>query len=74
MNTAQMRKMKVEEIEKEITQAYVELKNTRDEISSGKEKDVSKSLKIRRNIARMLTVLNEMRQADEQSNSKKEEK
>mgnify|MGYP006908401974 CR=1 FL=1 len=52
MNTAQIRKMKVEELEKEIAQAYAQLKNTRDEISSGKEKDVSKSLKIRNETGR----------------------
>ena len=74
MKIAEIRKMKAAEIEKEVAHAYDELKNSSDDISSGKEKDVSKSLKIRRKIARMLTVLNETKNEAEISKSDKKEK
>lgn len=57
MRADDIRKMIVEEIKKEITRAYMELKNTTEAIKTGKEKNVNKSLNMRRNIARMLTVL-----------------
>ncbi|HRI06072.1 MAG TPA: 50S ribosomal protein L29 [Candidatus Dojkabacteria bacterium] len=57
MRADDIRKMTVEEIKKEITRAYMELKNTTEAIKTGKEKNVNKSLNMRRNIARMLTVL-----------------
>ena len=57
MRADEIRKMTVEEIQKEITRAYMELRNLSDAIKTGKEKNVNKSLNMRRNIARMLTVL-----------------
>ncbi len=57
MRADEIRKMTVEDIKKEITKLYLELRNLNDAIRSGKEKNVSKNLNIRRNIARMLTVL-----------------
>ncbi|KKR05649.1 MAG: 50S ribosomal protein L29 [candidate division WS6 bacterium GW2011_GWF2_39_15] len=57
MKADEIRKMSVEDIKKEITSAYMELKNVTDNIRVGKEKNVRKSLNIKRNIARMLTVL-----------------
>ncbi len=61
MKMAEIRKMKIEEIEKEITHQYLELKNIKSSIRLGKESDVSKNLKIKRNIARMLTVLTQLK-------------
>lgn len=57
MRADEIRKMTAEDIKKEITKQYLELRNLNDAIKSGKEKKVSKNLNIRRNIARMLTVL-----------------
>ena len=59
MKTSEIRKLKKEELEKQIAEQKEEFYKTSDEVQSGKEKDLGKSLKIRRNIARMLTVLNE---------------
>lgn len=60
MKIGEIRNMKKEEIEKQIAQLYSDLRNTNLDILSGKEKDVKKGLKIRKIIARMLTVLKEM--------------
>lgn len=57
MRADDIRKMSVDDIKKELTSLYLELRNVSDAIRTGKEKNVSKSLNIRRNIARMLTVL-----------------
>ncbi|MBI2357169.1 50S ribosomal protein L29 [Candidatus Dojkabacteria bacterium] len=57
MRADEIRKMTVEEIKKEITSQYMELKNITDSIRIGKEKNIAKCLNIKRNIARMLTVL-----------------
>lgn len=59
MDIARIRKMKKDEIEKAVIENYTELKNIGNDVRVGKEKDSTKSLKIKRNIARMLTVLSE---------------
>ncbi len=59
MEIAKIRKMSKEELSKSIIEGYTELKNIGNDLRTGKEKDSTKSLKIKRNIARMLTVLNE---------------
>ena len=59
MDVKDLRKKTEEELKKEISQSYLELKNVMEDIRTGKEKNVKKGLKIRKNIARMLTVLNE---------------
>jgi ribosomal protein L29 len=63
MTTDDIRKMTVDEIKKELTSQYLELRNISDLIRSGKEKNVSKNLNIKRNIARMLTVLRQKQTA-----------
>jgi ribosomal protein L29 len=60
MKATEIRKMSREDVVKQLVQQYAEVRNIQDQIRTGKEKDSSKSLKIKRNIARMLTVLNEM--------------
>lgn len=73
MKAGEIRKMNREDITKQLTQQYAELRNTQDDIRTGKEKDASKTLKIKRNIARMLTVLQEMPEvsSEEKIKSKK---
>jgi len=55
-----IKKMGKEEIGKNLDQNYVELGRIKEGIRTGKEKDVKKSLKIRKNIARMLTALKDL--------------
>jgi ribosomal protein L29 len=73
MKATEIREMKREDVVKQLTQQYAELRNIQDNIRTGKEKDSSKTLKIKRNIARMLTVLTEMPEvsSDEKIKSKK---
>lgn len=63
MNSDEIRKMSVDEIKKELTSLQVQLRDTSDAIRSGKEKNVAKNLNIKRNIARMLTVLRQKQNA-----------
>lgn len=60
MRPTAIRKMEKSSIEKELQKMEAELVEISENIRMGKEKDVRKSLKIKRNIARMLTVLKEM--------------
>lgn len=60
MKVSAIRKMEEVSLRSEIKKAYEDLKTSSDQIRTGKEKDPKKSLKIKRNIARMLTVLQEL--------------
>lgn len=60
MFASEYRKMKTEELQKEIDKKSDEYVQIKEDIMRGKEKDVRKSLKLRREIAKMLTVLTEM--------------
>ena len=59
MKVTAIRKMEESSLKSEVAKMYEELNKSREEIRLGKEKDPKKSLKIKRNIARMLTVLHE---------------
>ncbi len=60
MKATAVRKMEESAIRKELVKLYEDLKQSVEDTRLGKEKDSQKSLKIKRNIARMLTVLREM--------------
>lgn len=60
MKASAIRKMEKDAIEKETKKLQEELFSSYESVRLGKEKDVRKTLKIKRNIARMLTVLKEM--------------
>lgn len=59
MGIKDMRKLKVEELVAEELKQRDEYSKARAAVSKGKEKDVKKSLKIKRNLARILTVIRE---------------
>jgi ribosomal protein L29 len=59
MEIKDMKKMKKEELEKELQKMENELQVVKKDVRSGKEKNVKKSLRIKKNIARIHTVLNE---------------
>lgn len=59
MEIKEIKKLNIEELEKEIEKFRKELFQARKEIRDGKEKDVRKGLRIKRIIARIQTVLNE---------------
>lgn len=60
MKATAVRKMEESAIRKELVKLYEDLKQSVEDTRLGKERDSQKSLKIKRNIARMLTVLREM--------------
>ncbi len=60
MKATAIRKMEEAAIRSEIVKLGEELAGLNSALRLGKEKDSAKSLKIKRNIARMLTVLREM--------------
>lgn len=60
MKITAIRKMEEGAIKQEIAKLRADLLQTKVDLRLGKEKDVKKGLKIKRNIARMLTVLKEM--------------
>ena len=60
MRPSAIRKMEEGALRTELTKLYEQLMQSKNDIRLGKEKDTQKSLKIKRNIARMLTVLREM--------------
>lgn len=60
MFASEYRKMKKAELQKEIDKKTEEYIQAKEDIMRGKEKDVRKSLKLRREIAKMLTVLPEL--------------
>lgn len=68
MKMDDIRKLKKEELKKELGSLKAELVTAKKEIKSGKEKNVRKGLRIKKNIARIRTVLNEL----EKENGKKE--
>lgn len=59
MKVSAIRKMEESSLQSELKKMYQELIKCKEDIRIGKEKDFRKSLKIKRNIARMLTVLHE---------------
>ncbi len=65
MNIQEMKKLNKQELLKELGVLKQELETSKADISSGKEKNVRKSLRIKRNIARIQTVLNELETKDE---------
>lgn len=60
MKTSAIRKMEEDAIKVELQKLRDQFLQSRNDIRLGKEKDTMKSLKIKRNIARMLTVLSQM--------------
>jgi ribosomal protein L29 len=71
MFATEIRKMKKEDLVKEITDAKMELLKVQDQIASGKETEVRKSLKLMREIARMLTVLTQIEKEENGSGKRK---
>ena len=65
MDIKEMRKLKREDLEKELGQLCSQLEQAKQDIETGKEKNVRKTLRIKRNIARIHTVLNEMETKNE---------
>lgn len=61
MKATAIRKMEEVALNTEILKLKEELNGLNSALRLGKEKDTAKSLKIKRNIARMLTVLKEMK-------------
>ena len=59
MKIQEIRKLADEQLEVELKKFQKELGEVSKEIREGKEKDVKKSLRIKRTIARIHTVLNE---------------
>ena len=59
MEIKEIRKLNIEQLEKEAEKFSKELIKVRKNIREGKEKDVRKGLRIKRIIARIQTVLNE---------------
>jgi ribosomal protein L29 len=59
MNIQEIKKLKTEELVKELLKKQEELFEVSKDIRNGKEKNVKKSLRIKRIIARIQTVLNE---------------
>ena len=57
MKISAIRKLEEGSLQVELKKMYEDLTKSKEEIRLGKEKDFRKSLKIKRNIARMLTVL-----------------
>ncbi len=68
MNMKEIRKLKKEELFKELGSLESELVRVKNEIRAGKEKNVRKSLRIKKNIARIRTVLNELERNNEKTN------
>jgi ribosomal protein L29 len=62
MKIKEIRSLKTEQLEKELEKFRKELFQSNKEIKDGKEKDVRKSLRIKRIIARIRTVLNEKKE------------
>lgn len=60
MKISAIRKMEEGAIKLEIAKLQADFLQSKVDLRLGKEKDVKKSLKIKRNIARMLTVLKEI--------------
>ena len=67
----EIRKLKKEELEKELGSLKAELATAKEEIKSGKEKNVRKGLRTKKNIARIRTVLNELEKENEKGKSEK---
>lgn len=59
MKIKEIKDSKTEELQKELESLSQELFQTKRDIRDGKEKNVKKSLRIKRIIARIQTVLNE---------------
>jgi ribosomal protein L29 len=59
MKIKEIRDTKTEQLEKELDKFERELLVAKKDIRDGKEKNVRKGLRIKRNIARIQTVLNE---------------
>ncbi len=59
MEIKEIKKLKIEDLEKEIGKLSKEYSKAKKDIRDGKEKDVRKGLRIKRIIARIQTVLNE---------------
>lgn len=59
MEIKDIKKLNIEELEKEISKFRKEFSQAKKQIRDGKEKDVRKGLRIKRIIARIQTVLNE---------------
>ena len=64
MKTQEIRKLKTEELVTELLKKQEELFEVSKEIRNGKEKNVKKSLRIKRIIARIQTVLNEKKKVN----------
>ncbi len=65
MDIKEIRKLKDEDLEKELGQLRSQLEQVKQDIEVGKEKNVRKTLRIKKNIARILTVLNERKVENE---------
>ena len=65
MNAAEIRKMSVAEIETAITETRHELLNLRFQTITGQLTDSSQIRKVRHDVARMETILNEKKMAEE---------
>ncbi len=59
MKIKEIKEAKIEDLEKELERLSTELFQAKRDIRDGKEKNVKKSLRIKRIIARIQTVLNE---------------
>jgi ribosomal protein L29 len=71
MKINDIRNLKKEELEKELGSLEAELVTAKKEIRYGKEKNVKKNLRIKRNIARIRTVLNELERENGKGKSEK---
>ncbi len=73
MKTKDIRNLKNDQLEQELEKFQREFTQANKEIKEGKEKNVKKSLRIKRIIARIQTVLNENK-LKENNNGEREEK
>ncbi|MCL6439385.1 MAG: 50S ribosomal protein L29 [Rubrobacteraceae bacterium] len=62
MKTAEIRGLDVEELEQRVAEARRELFNLRFQHATGQLKNTGQLREVRRNIARLLTVLNQKKQ------------
>jgi large subunit ribosomal protein L29 len=65
MNASEIREMSVEEIVEELDDSREELMRFRFQLTTGELTDYNQLTTARRKIARLTTILNEMRQAEE---------
>ena len=62
MNVAEVRELDVEELQQRVAQTRRELFNLRFQHATGQLENTGQLMEVRKNIARLLTVLNQKRQ------------